>query len=75
MFLRSRHFRPDFRAWDESDARKAIVEIASDAIAHADPVMLWPSHPMDDGLADGNGSVYFGAAGVTRMACSPSMPM
>ena len=26
--------------------------------------MLWPSHPMDDGLADDNGSVYFGAAGV-----------
>ncbi|HET7882255.1 MAG TPA: lanthionine synthetase LanC family protein, partial [Acetobacteraceae bacterium] len=64
MFHRSRHFKPDFRAWDESDARKAIVEIASDAIAHTDTVMLWPSHPMDDGLADGNGSVYFGAAGV-----------
>jgi hypothetical protein len=63
MFHPNRHFAPQFRAWDEADARRAIAEIASDALAHADPAMLWPSHPMDDGLVDGNGSVYFGAAG------------
>lgn len=29
-----------------------------------DASVLWPAHPMEDGLQDGNGSLYFGAAGV-----------
>lgn len=64
MFQRTRHFAPTFRAWDPSDARRAIIEIATDAMSHVDTAALWPSHPMDDGVRDGHGSVYFGAAGV-----------
>lgn len=64
MFQRTRHFTPTFRAWDPSDARAAIMEIATDAMTHLDATTLWPSHPMDDGVPDGHGSVYFGAAGL-----------
>jgi len=64
MFQRTRHFAPAFRTWDASEAQAAIQEIAADALTMRDPVALWPSHPMDDGLPDGMGSIYFGAAGV-----------
>jgi hypothetical protein len=64
MFQRTRHFAPRFRPWDESEARAAIREIAADALTTRDPIDLWPGHPMDDGLPDGLGSIYFGAAGV-----------
>jgi hypothetical protein len=64
MFQHSRHFTPELRTWDESVARSAITEIAGDAVARANMTTLWPSHPMDDGLRDGNGSLYFGGAGV-----------
>jgi hypothetical protein len=64
MFQRTRHFTPRFRPWDASEARAAIEEIAADALAMRDPVELWPSHPMDDRVPDGTGSIYFGAAGL-----------
>ena len=64
MFQRTRHFAPRFRPWDASEARAAIQEIAADAQSMLDPVGLWPSHPMEDGVPDGTGSIYFGAAGV-----------
>jgi len=64
MFQRTRHFAPRFRPWDASEARTAIQEIAADAQSMRDPVGLWPSHPMEDGVPDGLGSIYFGAAGV-----------
>jgi hypothetical protein len=64
MFQHTRHFTPELRTWDESVARSAITEIAADAVARANMTTLWPSHPMDDGLRDGNGSLYFGGAGV-----------
>ena len=64
MFQRTRHFTPAFRAWDEVDAKAAIAEIAADAVSIVDPTTLWPAHPMDDGVRDGHGSLYFGAAGV-----------
>ena len=64
MFQRTRHFAPTFRAWDPADARRAITEIATDAMSHVNATTLWPSHPMDEGVRDGHGSVYFGAAGV-----------
>jgi len=51
-------------AWNELAVRAAIAEIAADAIAHFDPDTFWPAHPGDDGVADGNPSFYFGAAGV-----------
>ena len=64
VFQRTRHFTPAFRAWDEVDAKAAIAEIAADAVSIVDPTTLWPAHPMDDGVRDGHGSLYFGAAGV-----------
>ena len=42
----------------------AIDEIVADAITQFEPERLWPAHPFDDGLADGNASLYFGAIGV-----------
>ena len=51
-------------AWNELAVRAAIEEIAADAIAHFDPDTFWPAHPSDDGVADGNPSFYWGAAGV-----------
>jgi hypothetical protein len=51
-------------AWDESAVRTVIDEIAADAIAHFHPDTFWPAHPSDDGVADGNPSFYYGAAGV-----------
>ena len=58
MFQRTRHFAPRFRPWDASEARAAIEEIAADAQSMLDPVGLWPSHPMEDGVPDGTGSIY-----------------
>jgi len=51
-------------AWNAAEVAAAIQEIAVDAIAHFDPQRLWPAHPQDDKLADGNASLYIGAAGV-----------
>ncbi len=64
MLQRTRHFAAPHKAWDRGDAEAAIGEIAADALATLDPGALWPAHPMDDGLPDGTGSLYFGAAGV-----------
>jgi hypothetical protein len=63
MFEKTRHFAPEFRPWDRADAAAAIEEIAADALSALDEGTLWPGHPMDS-VPDGNGSVYFGAAGV-----------
>ncbi len=64
MFQRTRHFVAGPKPWDRAVAEAAIEEIAADAAGAADETTLWPSHPMDDGLPDGNGSLYFGAAGM-----------
>jgi hypothetical protein len=64
MFDPARHFTPIYPAWDEAAARAAIREIADDAIAAVDPITLWPAHKMDEGMSDGDGSIYMGAAGV-----------
>jgi hypothetical protein len=50
--------------WDAAEAARAIEEIIADALEHFSPERFWPAHPMDDGCADGNSSIYFGAAGV-----------
>src|SRR5579862_3246944 len=63
MFQRTRHFAPVIREWDEADAIAAIGEITADAERTVDGAALWPAHPMD-GVPDGHGSLYFGAAGV-----------
>jgi hypothetical protein len=64
MIQRSRHFTPAFRPWDQAEARRAIGEIVADAMSAVDRTNLWLAHPMDDGVPDGHGSLYFGAAGV-----------
>ncbi|MBV9982233.1 LanC-like protein [Bradyrhizobium sp.] len=64
MFDPARHVHLPSKPWNAGEARTAIAEIVSDTIAHFDQHSFWPAHPQDDGLADGNSSVYFGAAGV-----------
>src|SRR4051812_48028459 len=64
MIVLGRHRPLVHDAWSESTVRAAIEEIAADATAHFDPDGFWPAHPSDDGLADGNSSFYWGAAGV-----------
>jgi hypothetical protein len=64
MFQHSRHFTPTFGAWEPTDAGRAITEITDDALSNVDVATLWSAHPMDDGVRDGNGTLYFGAAGV-----------
>jgi hypothetical protein len=65
MFDPARHVAdPHYPAWDEGRTREAIAEIAADALAAGHPETLWPAHPLDDGVPDGLGCVYFGAAGI-----------
>jgi hypothetical protein len=64
MIALGRHRPLAHDAWSESAVRAAIEEIAADAIAQFDPDTFWPAHPSDDGVADGNPSSYYGAAGV-----------
>jgi len=65
MFDPARHVAaPLYPAWDEADARAAIAEIAADALAAGHPETLWQAHPLEDGVPDGLGCVYFGAAGI-----------
>jgi lantibiotic modifying enzyme len=64
MFQKSRHFQPAPSDWNTTEASDAITEIAEDALSSLDPDALWPAHPMDDGVQDGAGCLYFGAAGV-----------
>jgi hypothetical protein len=64
MIALGRHRPLAHDAWDESAVRAAIDDIAADAVARFDPDTFWPAHPSDDGVADGNPSFYYGAAGV-----------
>jgi hypothetical protein len=64
MTEQSRHIPLRAIPWDADAARKAINEIVDDALAHFNGEQLWPAHPLDDGVADGSGCVYLGAAGV-----------
>jgi hypothetical protein len=50
--------------WDAAEASKAMEEIITDALQRFSPERFWPAHPAEDGCADGNSSIYFGAAGV-----------
>jgi len=64
MYDPSRHTALTSIDWDPDLARRAIQEIVDDAAAHLDLDALWPSHPQDEGIPDGNASLYFGASGV-----------
>ena len=64
MFDPSRHTALSPAGWDPGVARQAIQEIVDDAAARFDPVGYWPTHPQDEGVPDGNASLYFGATGV-----------
>jgi hypothetical protein len=54
-----RHIR-----WSESDAASAIEDIVADGLERFDAERFWPVHPLDEGIRDGNTSLYFGAAGM-----------
>jgi hypothetical protein len=59
----ARHVPLEDAGWDAEAARAALVEIVDDAVARFDPEVFWPAHPMDEGVLDGNSSLYWGAAG------------
>lgn len=63
MYEPARHvpLRPD--PWDPAAAELAVREIVEDALARFDPERSWPAHPLDEGVADGATTLYFGAAG------------
>ncbi|HUO93841.1 MAG TPA: LanC-like protein [Rhizomicrobium sp.] len=63
LFQSDRHESLISTPWNENEARRAIGDIASSALAHFDPEKLWPSHPVDS-VPDGVAGVYMGAAGV-----------
>src|SRR5262245_13795058 len=50
--------------WNARDVATAIDEIVVDALTYFDHDAFWPAHPLDDGVSDGNSSIYIGAAGV-----------
>ena len=64
MIEQSRHIELRALPWDAAEVTAAIEEIAADALARFDAERFWPAHPLDEGLKDGNSSIYFGAAGV-----------
>ena len=64
MYDASRHSAMTSTEWDPDAARQAIQEIVDDAATSFDPERYWPSHPQEEGLPDGNASLYFGATGV-----------
>jgi Lanthionine synthetase C-like protein len=64
MIDQARHVPLRALPWDTTEVASAIDRIAADAIEHFDPQRFWPAHPQDDGVADGNASLYIGAAGM-----------
>ena len=63
LFQSDRHESLISAPWNETEARRAIGEIAASALAQFTPEKLWPSHPLD-GVPDGIAGLYMGAAGV-----------
>ncbi|MGE0398128.1 MAG: LanC-like protein [Kofleriaceae bacterium] len=51
-------------AWDAERARQAIVEIVDDATTAFDPRRFWLAHALDEQIADGSPTLYWGATGV-----------
>jgi hypothetical protein len=64
MIAHDRHVPLRNVSWNPGEATAAIEEIVADALAHFDPERFWSSHPLEDGVPDGQTSLYFGAAGV-----------
>jgi hypothetical protein len=64
MNEQSRHVPLRPLPWDAAAAARAIDEIIADALEHFGGERLWPAHPMDDNVEDGNSSIYMGAAGM-----------
>lgn len=64
MIDQTRHVPLRALRWDAAEAARAMEEIIADALDRFSPERFWPAHPLDEGCADGNSSIYFGAAGV-----------
>jgi len=64
MIESSRHVPLRPLSWDPGAAAQAIDEIVADALEHFGGDRFWPAHVLDDGVEDGNSSIYMGAAGV-----------
>lgn len=51
-------------SWDAAEARGVIAAIAEEAYRAFEPQRFWPAHPLEDGIAGGDTTLYFGATGV-----------
>ena len=63
MYEPARHVPLSPDPCDPAAIDVAVREIVEDALAQFDPEYFWPAHPLDDGVADGVTTLYFGAAG------------
>jgi hypothetical protein len=59
-----RHVPLRFDPWSESDVSAAIDDIVADGLEHFDCERFWLAHPLDERVADGHTSFYFGATGM-----------
>jgi Lanthionine synthetase C-like protein len=64
MIENARHVPLRLITWRESEAAAAIEDIVADGLEHFDPEGFWPAHPLDEGVAGGHTSFYFGATGM-----------
>ena len=64
MFDTARHVPLRAVEWVPSEAQAAIDEVVADTLAQFNEARFWPAHPQEDGAADGETSIYFGATGV-----------
>jgi hypothetical protein len=64
MIEYARHVPLRSDSWSESDVFAAIDDIVADGLEHFDCERLWPAHPLDERVADGHTSFYFGATGM-----------
>jgi hypothetical protein len=64
MIEYARHVPLRFDPWSESDVSAAIDDIVADGLEHFDCERFWLAHPLDERVADGHTSFYFGATGM-----------
>jgi hypothetical protein len=64
MIEYARHVPLRSHPWSESAVSVAIDDIVADGLEHFDRERFWPAHPLDERVADGHTSFYFGATGM-----------
>src|SRR5215470_3638415 len=64
MLEQNRHVPLRPLPWQANEAEAAIEDIVGEALGNFDADRFWPAHPLDEQLADGHTSFYFGATGM-----------